>query len=292
MGSCSLNCLNDTTMKSLLIFSTFLLVLAYANSTCKTKIPSWMTSSNRIIGGQKAKKPIPWQVSVRDCNNGNCHTCGGTILDNLTILTAAHCFKKGQSLSKISIMAGHKNRKAKKNNQIRKIANLIWNEEYPHNGNTDDNDVVIMKLTKPLKFNSKVKPACLPLDESWSPESDPNNRCYASGWGTRSNGSNKIPKKLYWVSLPVITNEKCNEGYKGEVLDSMLCAGFESGGKAGCSGDSGGPLICPNENNNPIITGVDSWGYKCGAAKYPGVYGRVTKFLSWIKENMEKRHNF
>ena len=77
-----------------------------------------MTSSNRIIGGQKAKKPIPWQVSVRDCNNGNCHTCGGTILDNLTILTAAHCFKKGQSLSKISIMAGHKNRKAKKNNQV------------------------------------------------------------------------------------------------------------------------------------------------------------------------------
>ena len=102
-----------------------------------------------------------------------------------------------------------------------------------------------------------------------------------------NSGSNKIPKKLYWVSLPVITNEKCNEGYKGEVLDSMLCAGFESGGKAGCSGDSGGPLVCPNENNNPIITGVDSWGYKCGAAKYPGVYGRVTKFLSWIKENME-----
>ena len=77
-----------------------------------------MTSSNRIIGGQKAKKPIPWQVSVRDCNNGNCHTCGGTILDNLTILTAAHCFKKGQNLSKISIMAGHKKRKAKKKNQV------------------------------------------------------------------------------------------------------------------------------------------------------------------------------
>ena len=102
-----------------------------------------------------------------------------------------------------------------------------------------------------------------------------------------NSGANKIPKKLFWVSLPVITNEKCNEGYEGEVLESMLCAGFESGGKAGCSGDSGGPLVCPNENNNPIITGVDSWGYKCGAAKYPGVYGRVTKFLSWIKENME-----
>ena len=56
--------------------------------------------------------------SIRDCNNGNCHTCGGIILDNLTILTAAHCFKKGQNLSKISIMAGHKKRKAKKNKQV------------------------------------------------------------------------------------------------------------------------------------------------------------------------------
>ena len=81
--------------------------------------------------------------------------------------------------------------------------------------------------------------------------------------------SKKIPKKLYWVNVPVMTNEKCNEGYKGEVLDSMICAGYESGGKDGCDGDSGGPLVCPNEKNNPIITGVVSWGHKnkCAAAK-------------------------
>ena len=79
--------------------------------------------------------------------------------------------------------------------QIRKIENLIWNEEHPHNDNTDDNDVVIMKLTKPLKFNSKVKPACLPVDESWTPASDPNNRCYASGWGTTKNGKIQIVSK-------------------------------------------------------------------------------------------------
>ena len=52
-----------------------------------------------------------------------------------------------------------------------------------------------MKLKKPLKFNSKVKPACLPVDESWTPESDPNNRCYASGWGTTKNGKIQIVSK-------------------------------------------------------------------------------------------------
>ena len=48
--------------------------------------------SNRIVGGQTALNPIPWQVSVRQCPSGQCHFCGGTILDAKTVLSAAHCF--------------------------------------------------------------------------------------------------------------------------------------------------------------------------------------------------------
>ena len=53
--------------------------------------PSFFESYDRIVGGQKAPKMIPWQVSLRYCAHGNCHYCGGTILDSKTILTAAHC---------------------------------------------------------------------------------------------------------------------------------------------------------------------------------------------------------
>ena len=76
-----------------------------------------MKASNRIVGGKKAKKSIPWQVSVRSCNSGQCHFCGGTVLDKWTILSAAHCFTSGTS--GVSIMAGNKNRmKAKKTAQV------------------------------------------------------------------------------------------------------------------------------------------------------------------------------
>ena len=48
---------------------------------------------NRIIGGQEAPRPIPWQVAWREGN------CGGTILDSTTILSAAHCgFKIGHKI--------------------------------------------------------------------------------------------------------------------------------------------------------------------------------------------------
>ena len=60
-------------------------------------LPSWMVTNEdtvRIVGGQKARSPIPWQVSVRHCPSGDCHWCGGTILDEKTVLSAAHCYYK------------------------------------------------------------------------------------------------------------------------------------------------------------------------------------------------------
>ena len=61
-----------------------------------------MNSSVRIVGGDDAPYMIPWQVFVK---NGM-KMCGGTIIDTFTILSAAHCFIKGQSTSKITIRAG------------------------------------------------------------------------------------------------------------------------------------------------------------------------------------------
>merc|ERR1719510_128244 len=54
---------------------------------CAT-MPTWM-NSDRIVGGEAAPSPIPWQVSIRQ---GTWHFCGGTILDEQTVMCAAHCF--------------------------------------------------------------------------------------------------------------------------------------------------------------------------------------------------------
>ena len=65
-------------------------------------MPSYMLSSDRIVGGVDAPTPIPWQVSVR---SGTFAFCGATIIDASTILCAAHCFYQSSASGK-SIRAG------------------------------------------------------------------------------------------------------------------------------------------------------------------------------------------
>ena len=94
--------------------------------------------------------------------------------------------------------------------------------------------------------------------------------------------------KVKWVRVPVMTNEKCRL-FNGEetITDDMICAGYPGKGiKDACQGDSGGPLVCQGKDGGAVITGVVSFGHKCGAKNHPGVYARVTHFLKWIKDNM------
>lgn len=71
--------------------------------------------------------------------------------------------------------------------------------------------------------------------------------------------------------------------------DAEFCAGEMAGGKDSCTGDSGGPLICINDQNEPVLYGVVSWGFGCAQWGFPGIYGKVAAVTNWIistvKEN-------
>ena len=71
-------------------------------------MPAYMVSATRfdpaeIVGGQIAPSPIPWQVSVQ---SGGSHFCAATILDNSTLLSAAHCFDWSSPSDQFTIRAG------------------------------------------------------------------------------------------------------------------------------------------------------------------------------------------
>ena len=62
-------------------------------------MPFFMKNADRIVGGQDAPSPIPWQVYIEGC--------GATILDSTTLLSAAHCyFFIGESIRAGSIEKG------------------------------------------------------------------------------------------------------------------------------------------------------------------------------------------
>ena len=236
-------------------------------------------TSDRIVGGEAASSAIPWQASMRYGTTGDGHFCGGTILDSKTILSAAHCFESGLQ-DYHYIMAGGVSRYDA--GQTIKVASLITNDDMPYDSSTYNNDFIILKLESELTFNDDVQAACLP-DASYSPE-DSATTCFVSGWGTLESGATTLPTDLQWVGVPTITNTQCATFYGSYITDSMICAGYEEGGKDSCQGDSGGPFVC-NENGEAILTGVVSFGAGC-ATTYPGVYARVTAVLDWIKSNM------
>merc|ERR1719510_109523 len=239
-------------------------------------MPTFMQNADRIVGGEAAPEMIPWQVAML---SGSFQFCGGTVLDECTILTAAHCeIKKSHS-----IRAGSTNKKSR--GQKRGISQVISNNDLPYNGQTYNNDWVIVKLDSSLEINSNVQPACLPSSTEYLSTTATEERCFTSGWGTLSSGGSATDNLMY-VRVPAITNTQCNTAYGGSITDSMICAGYlGEGGKDACQGDSGGPFVC-NDGGKAIIAGVVSWGYGCAEANYPGVYARNTMVLDWIKSNM------
>ena len=82
-------------------------------SLFSASMPNFMTETNRfdpaeVVGGKPAPSPIPWQVSVQtgDYQNGYFHFCGATILDQFTLISAAHCFDGEMETSSKVIRAG------------------------------------------------------------------------------------------------------------------------------------------------------------------------------------------
>ena len=73
---------------------------------------------------------------------------------------------------------------------MRQIQSLIWNDQsgFQYNSQTENNDIVILKLSSPLAMGDTIQAACLPSTSYWYPENDPNWKCFVSGWGTMSSG--------------------------------------------------------------------------------------------------------
>ncbi|XP_070794561.1 cationic trypsin-3-like [Pituophis catenifer annectens] len=218
---------------------------------------------DKIVGGYTCQKhSVPYQVSL----NVGKHICGGSIINNQWIVSAAHC-----SMSRIQVRLGeHSLTKYDGSEQHIDAAKIILHPKY--NPQTLDNDIMLIKLSKPASLNSRVSAIRLP---SSCPSTGA--KCLVSGWGNTLSSGVRYPDLLQCLNVPVLSQTQCINAYPGEITNNMFCAGYLEGGKDSCQGDSGGPVVC-----NGVLQGVVSWGDGCALKGKPGVYTRVCNYVSWI----------
>ncbi|CAL4151165.1 unnamed protein product, partial [Meganyctiphanes norvegica] len=237
--------------------------------------------ASRIVGGVETEvNEYPWQAAM--IYSGYTQVfCGASVIGTKHVLTAAHCTQavEDYGISYQVLTGAHGLTNAASSQLIFDADEYIQHSGY--DSTTYDNDISIIVLSNAIDFtSSEIRPICLPDSDADAYDSV---TATVSGWGTTSSGGSQ-PDVLMEVDVPTMSNSKCQSSYGSSITDNMLCAGYDAGEKDSCQGDSGGPLIY-NPGNGHIQIGVVSWGYGCASAGYPGVYARVTQYLTWISDN-------
>ncbi|CAL4186022.1 unnamed protein product, partial [Meganyctiphanes norvegica] len=229
----------------------------------------------RIVGGQTTEvNEYPWQVALVSRGSNGVY-CGGSLINDRWVLTAAHCTQSGVSQVLLGNHLQSQTDSAERRINVKRVV------DHPsYNSRTLDNDFSLLELTTPLNLDSvdpEIRPVCLPTASN--PSQYENVPSVVSGWGTTSAGGNQ-PNALRDATVTTMSNSQCSQSYGGgAILNSMICAA--SPGKDSCQGDSGGPLV-RNVGGYFRQTGVVSWGSGCADSRFPGVYSRVTNAINWI----------
>ncbi|XP_048371886.1 chymotrypsin-like protease CTRL-1 [Sphaerodactylus townsendi] len=228
--------------------------------------------TERIINGQNAVSGSwPWQVSLQ--TSSRAHYCGGSLINQNWVATAAHC---NPSLSHYVVLGEYDRNSNAEPVQIKTIAKVITHPSW--NPSTLNNDITLLKLSSPAQLNSRVSPVCLASATETLPEGL---RCVTTGWGRTSTNTNSPAVKLQQVAIPLVTVNQCQQYWGNRVTSSMVCAG--GAGASSCQGDSGGPLVCLKGSIWNLI-GIVSWGTSNCNVQTPAAYTRVSKFRSWIDQ--------
>lgn len=231
----------------------------------------------RIVGGvEAAEGEFPFIVSLQSSSSGG-HFCGGSLIKNNWVLTAAHCVDGG---SVARVVVGLHNQKQDGRADAIVPKRIIRHPQY--NSSTIDYDYALIELSR----DSVFAPVDINLDSAiGTGDSVEVANTTTAGWGVTSESSWRLPDILQKVDVPLVSREECGKSYPNQITERMICAGYKGGGKDSCQGDSGGPLVMKHENGSYTLAGVVSWGEGCARANKYGVYSNIAAVKDWIAEN-------
>ncbi|KAL1506272.1 hypothetical protein ABEB36_005664 [Hypothenemus hampei] len=226
----------------------------------------------RIIGGTEVNpNTIPYQAALFIHFARGRSFCGGSLISENYVLTAAHCMDKAKSVE--VILGAHDIRK-NETSQFRVTCEDItvhpaWNYSKLQN------DVALIKLPRQVTLNKYINPLSLAKSGTFTESTG-----LLTGWGKTSDSST-VSNVLNQVSLEILENTSCEKFYENLIEMTHVCtSGAEI--KGGCNGDSGGPLVVDDQQVGIVSFGSD----KCTKG-YPTVFTRVSEYGKWISENSD-----
>lgn len=247
-----------------------------------------------IVGGSPAsRREFPHMVQLGFGENPVNWACGGSLISDQYVLTAAHCLDDKSLGPVLYARMGFTDIDDKEHLQEYDIIERIPYPNYSEPAHY--HDIALVKLKEKAFLNTYVRPACL-YTSSQSPWSN----VIAIGWGRIEFGGSDS-SVLLRVILELFSQSKCNKVYRADSKtaklkdgirdDVMICAGHSEELKDTCQGDSGGPLQVYRTGGGENMTcmydiiGVTSFGKGCAlAVDIPGVYTRVSYYVKWIED--------
>ena len=207
-----------------------------------------------IVGGTPVNPACPnckydFMVSLQSSGWWGGHFCGGSLVREDWVVTAAHCVQ-GESPSNLDVVIGLHNVNGTNGSQTRGVSEIIIHPQY--SGNSLNNDYALLRLSSPI---TDFEPIQLCTDDSHDEEPVMST---TMGWGATSSGGSSS-NILLEVDVPI--DDSCGNYSNSDITNNMVCAGDGNGGEDSCQGDSGGPLIMTNSDGEYELIGIVSWGY-------------------------------
>ncbi|XP_063831600.1 transmembrane protease serine 9-like [Ostrinia nubilalis] len=265
-----------------------------------------IVDSDRIFGGNTTRLfEIPWMVLLSYSSpRGTKLSCGGTLISERYVLTAAHCVSNlGERLKLNGVILGEHD--VRKDPDCERVGEKLYCAPsvrnvsveavitHQYNPETLVNDLALLRLSEPADFSlESMKAVCLPITPELQNQYLDDQPGTVAGWGATEDGLQS--PVLLSVELPIVSNAACTKVYKDNprISERQLCAGGVQD-KDSCGGDSGGPLMYPgnvlNRGERYVQRGIVSFGSKrCGIGGFPGVYTRVAHYMDWILDNIHE----
>ncbi|XP_057642177.1 cathepsin G-like [Chionomys nivalis] len=227
--------------------------------------------AGKIIGGREARPHSrPYMAFLLIQNPGGLGACGGFLVREDFVMTAAHCL--GSSIN--VTLGAHNIQRQERTQQHIPVLRAIPHPDYdPQNFR---NDIMLLQLTRRIRKNKAVRPVALPQGRN---RLRPGHLCTVAGWGLVSR--NMRTDVLQEVQLRVQRDQKCSNRFNIYNSQTQICVGNPRERKSAFRGDSGGPLICNN-----VAQGIVSYGDSNGIP--PAVFTKIQSFIPWIKRTMRR----